>query len=238
MVESQAQAATLSLVDTLEEQRVLEELLEGAKPPAVAPERHYLLGTPFRYPPLRHGSRFGIRTRRGIFYAALSERTALCECAWYRFLFLDGMTIAPGGPIVSGHTTFHARIRTARAIALDAAPFDAHRAVVSDPSSAVESQAIGEAMREAGVEAFTYHSARDPKGRNIAAFTPAAIASRRPLRPRQWTVRTEAERVICLADHDPDAGLTFARELFLVDGALPSPATQGSGSLRGCRPRR
>ncbi len=63
LVESQAQVATLDYVDTLAEQALLEDLLETVKPPwpADSARLHYLLRTPFRYPPLPWGSRFGQR---------------------------------------------------------------------------------------------------------------------------------------------------------------------------------
>src|SRR3954464_14802986 len=62
VVEAQHQLSTRKLVDTAEEQMLLEELPEMSKPPARAPSRlHSLLSTPFRSPPLRHGSRFGTR---------------------------------------------------------------------------------------------------------------------------------------------------------------------------------
>jgi hypothetical protein len=53
MVESQEQIATRGYVDTLAEQSVLEELLEESKPayPDKTTDLHYLLKTPFRYPP-------------------------------------------------------------------------------------------------------------------------------------------------------------------------------------------
>src|SRR5688500_8455099 len=73
LVESQEQVATNRLVDTLSEQALLEEPLEATKPPvplAAAPTLDYLLSTPFRYPPLRHGSRFGRRTEPSLFYAS------------------------------------------------------------------------------------------------------------------------------------------------------------------------
>lgn len=64
LVESQEQVATLQLVDTLEEQALLEELLESGKPPvpADAEPLHYLLKTPFRYPPLRWGRGLAVAT--------------------------------------------------------------------------------------------------------------------------------------------------------------------------------
>ena len=63
LVESQEQVAASTLVDDLGEQALLEDLLDNAKPPRRPGTEglHYLLATPFRYPPLRHGSRFGNR---------------------------------------------------------------------------------------------------------------------------------------------------------------------------------
>ena len=89
MVESQHLFSTRKLVDSEAEHRVLEELIEGHKPKG---ERglHFLLATPFRYPPLPHGSRFGTRGQHGIWYGAVEQRTAFAESAYYRLLFLEG----------------------------------------------------------------------------------------------------------------------------------------------------
>src|SRR5215207_11623139 len=77
VVEAQHQVSTRKLVDSAEEQALLEEMIDSVKPPDVTNGRmHYLLFTPFRYPPLPHGSRFGRRTERGIWYGSLDLRTA------------------------------------------------------------------------------------------------------------------------------------------------------------------
>ena len=57
------------LVDDLDQLVRPETLVEASKPPAPDAQqpdtpRHLLLVTPFRYPPLRHGSRFGSRQER------------------------------------------------------------------------------------------------------------------------------------------------------------------------------
>lgn len=54
LVESQEKVATLALVDNVYEQDVLEELIETTKSnlPEDSAALHYLLKTPFRYPPL------------------------------------------------------------------------------------------------------------------------------------------------------------------------------------------
>ena len=89
LVESQEQVATLGYVDSLDEQAVLEDLLEATKPANLpdAEPYHYLLKTPFRYPPLKWGSRYGRQHEAGIFYAGKSVATTLAESAYYRFVF-------------------------------------------------------------------------------------------------------------------------------------------------------
>ena len=64
-------SSTMALVDTLDEQHVLERLLDDGKPPVPDGRRalHYLLFTPFRYPPPPGGSRFRGPNDPGVFYA-------------------------------------------------------------------------------------------------------------------------------------------------------------------------
>lgn len=91
-VESQHVTSTRKLVDSDDEQQVLEALIDTAKPPWPLGRRfvglHYLLATPFRHPPLRYGSRFGMRRERGIFYCAEAQSTVFAEKAYYVLLFL------------------------------------------------------------------------------------------------------------------------------------------------------
>ena len=74
VVESQHLFSTRKLVDSDEEQALLEELIEDVKPPAgAAAGLHYLLFTPFRYPPLRHGSGSAPAPRHGIWYGSRTQ---------------------------------------------------------------------------------------------------------------------------------------------------------------------
>ena len=97
IVESQEQVATQRLVGTLAEQDLLEAMLERSKPPRpqATDGLDYLLATPFRYPPLRHGSRFGRREEPALFYASCTRDTLLAEAAYYRFVFWQGMVESP-----------------------------------------------------------------------------------------------------------------------------------------------
>ncbi|OOG21014.1 hypothetical protein B1C78_16770 [Thioalkalivibrio denitrificans] len=223
IVESQEQVATATLVDSLEEQAVLESLLEDTKPPlpAGAP-RHYLLSTPFRYPPLPHGSRFGSRLEPGLFYGSLALPTLLAEAAFYRFHFWHAMATPPDQPFTTRHTIFEASYRTDQGLQLQHPPFERYRAVLTHPSVYGATQRLGSAMRAAGVEAFEYPSAR-AEGLNAALFTPRALCSRKPRSQEAWTCETTSRKVAFL----PDAGGTLHTlpiERFLVDGKLPDPA--------------
>jgi hypothetical protein len=239
VVEAQHVVATRKLVDTAAEQALLEELLERAKPPlpreseaARAPpvRLHYLLLTPFRYPPLRRGSRFGTRAERGIWYGADALPTALAEVAYYRLVFLEGTT-ADLEPILADLSAFRVKVRTRSGIDLRRPPFVEHEDEVSSPVSYTTSQALGRVLRECGVEACRYRSARDPGGgANVALFTPAAFAASEPEPPETWyCVATRAaveltRRALRRPDAAKGSTYRFPREVFEVAGALPSPA--------------
>ena len=225
--DSQAHVATSRLVDDLGEQAVLESLLETVEPPH---ERsfaglHPLLAAPFRYPPLRHGSRFGTRLEPSLFYGALAVETVLAEAAYYRFVFFCGMTEPPpSGRIRSQHTIFGVGYRTRQGLRLQTPPWSRHAAAIASPTDYGASQRLGAALRAGGVQAFEYPSARDPGGGiNVALFTPAALAAARPRFQQAWLCETLATAVRYAGTH-PVACHAFALTDFLVGGALPEPA--------------
>ncbi len=228
IVESQEKVATMTLVDNAEEQMLLEAILEDNKPPAVddPDAHHYLITTPFRYPPLRHGSRFGLRTRPGLFYASLETRTALAECAYYRFVFWQGMSEPPPNPrIMTDHTTFAVTVKTDKGLYLEQPPFTEFKEDISNPAHYQSSQALGEAMRGANVEAFIYPSARDNQdGANIGIYTLAAIKSKRPLRKQLWSCITSADQVSFIRLHSKNDPFNFPLQQFLTNKVLPMPS--------------
>ena len=225
-VEAQHQISTRKLVDSLEEQALLEQLIETAKPPDRTRGRlHVLLATPFRYPPLRHGSRFGRRHEPGIWYGSEARRTLFAEVAYYRLVFLEG-TRADLDGVTTTHTAFRVSMRTVRGVDLTAPPFDRHRAAIASRSEYEASQALGAAMRDAGVEAIRFPSARDAEGGvNVAAFSPAAFGTATPRDLETWHC-TATRELVELVRHDYFAprSFTFFRETFLVEGRLPAPA--------------
>lgn len=226
VVEAQHQLSTRKLVDSADEQVLLEELLEQSKPPAVASSTlHYLLSTPFRYPPLRHGSRFGSRYETGIWYGAEWIETALAEVAYYRFVLLQGTT-ANLGMLTASLTAFSVDVRSSTAIDLAHAPFADYESEISSPVNYTSSQALGAVMRKADVEMCRYVSARARvRAINVAVFSSAVFERVRPSGFETWQlVSTDDAVEFSKRDYFARLQHRFERTEFLVNGALPTPA--------------
>jgi hypothetical protein len=226
LVESQEQVATNRLVATLAEQDLLEAMLEAAKPPLPRRARRldYLLATPFRYPPLPHGSRFGARHEPSLYYAARSVGTVLAESAYYRFVFWRGMKTPPPETLRTQHTLFGARLRARQGYALHEPPFDEYRAVLASPTDYGPTQLLGRHLREAGADAIEYVSARDARrGLNVALYTPGAFARPQPTFKQEWLCETRADKVGFYARGGPGLHI-FPLLQFIVDDHLPAPA--------------
>ncbi len=195
IVEAQHISSSRDLVDTLEEHDCLEALLEESKP-HVLKEKDYLIFTPFRYPPLKYGSRFGQDYEPSLWYGSLELSTAFAEVAYYRLQFFNDTT-APLDYIEIPMTAFQTILSTQHGIDLTTTPFKAYTAEISNKHSYESSQALGTAMRNAEIEAFIYFSARTQQlGKNIAAFTPAVFQRKHHLyihHQQNW---------LCIANQD------------------------------------
>ena len=225
IVESQEQVATNSLVDSLAEQSLLEEMLERSKPPlpAGAEGLHYLLATPFRYPPLPCGSRFGRRFEPSLYYASQKLVTALSEAAYYRLVFWSGMEEPPpSSRLMTQHTVFAAHYRTLTGLQLQLPPFARYEKCLTDPGDYTITHQLGSAMRAEGVTAFEYISARDPgKGINVALYSPEAFTSNEPLYQQSWLCETRADSVVFARSNDM---YQFNLGAYLINGLFPQPA--------------
>lgn len=220
MVESQVQVATLGYVDTLAEQALLEQMLEQVKPPC-PPETvalHYLLKTPFRYPPLPWGSRFGAVYEPALFYGGCSVEATLAESAYYRFVFWQSIDAPPPKSFLrSQHTLFSAGYRTNKGIRLQQLPFSQYSSTLTSKTDYQQTRLLGSAMRASGVEAFEYCSARDSKQRLcVALFSPAAFAAKKPESQSQWLCELSAEQVLFKQQEDSRV-YQFKLEQFLVN---------------------
>lgn len=198
MVEAQHAAATTRLVDSVEEQLLLEELVESAKPPLPAAARglHYLLATPFRYPPLPGGSRFRGPGEPGVFYAADRLPTACAELGYWRWRFLRDAPALSRIDAVA-HTAFRASIR-ALSIDLREPPLSRDADLWCDPDRYGATQELARRARGSAVEAIRYASVRDPhRGGCVALLTPAGFSAKSPRGAAQtWWLSVHQDRAI------------------------------------------
>lgn len=176
-VEAQHRVATMRLVDTLQEQAVLESILEASKPPlpAAAIGRHFLLGTPFRYRS-PHASRFRTASAPGIWYGAEAVRTACAEVAYWRWRFVTDSSGLRDTELLTEHTVFAAQV-AGPGIDLMAAPWSAARRRWAHPTDYSATQALAAAAHSHGLQVLRYESARDPGGACCAVLNVQALQS-------------------------------------------------------------
>lgn len=226
IVESQSYKSTRRLVDSDEEQKILEEEIEKSKPPF--PDRnsrgrlHWLLFTPFRYPPLLEGGRFHKRSEQSIFYGAKELETAMAEIAYKRFVFRE-CTEADIPPMHVDYTSFAIKIKTNKGMDLTSSPFEKYRKNISNPLSHKESQSLGAAMRNHGVEAFSFFSARVPEGINYGLMSVEAFGNNEPVDMREWSVY-DSKNVVEFVRNMPllrNRIIKFNVADFIVKGKLP-----------------
>lgn len=229
MIESQEDFSTRKLVNSLDEQILLERMIDEVKPrlPRDCLGLHPLLYTPFRYPPLLHGSRFGKQHERSLWYGSQKLKTAMAELAFYRFNFLNASE-ASYGVVVTQLTAFSVQIKTTQAIKLTDTPFSEFTHIISSPVNYSDSQDLGSKMREEKVQAFSYLSARSSEPEiNIGLFTPDAFAKRQPESNsfQSWQCVTDHKVIEFLRTGAINTEAhSFSIDTFLIDGELPFPA--------------
>lgn len=219
VVESQEDAATLHVVDDHAEQGLLEQMLDGAKPPyrSGTDGMHYLLKTAFRYPPLRWGSRFGTHLMPSYFYASEEPETALCECAYYRFLFLHDMVQPYSDSIRSEYSLFKVRLNSNACLDLTAPKYRSARDHLTNENSYAYSQSVGSWVYEKGiVELIRFESARASQGVNVAVANPGAIRSRKPSVQQRWLCLTKPD-LVSFSSRESDVSYVFSQREFCDD---------------------
>ena len=230
MVEAQHRVSTMKLVDSLEEQELLETLLETSKPPFPPACRHldWLLATPFRYGAFYPtGSRF----RRagmtpGVFYAAEGLATAVAEMAFYRLLFFADSPATPWPVNPGEYTAFGILYATSRAIDLTEPPFLEQRDVWTHPTDYAGCQTLADTARTAEVEVIRYASARDPAGgADLALLSARAFAAPEPQERQTWRLRFGPHGVMAIGEFPP-CRLNFDRDAF------PDPRLAGMQWVR------
>jgi hypothetical protein len=221
LVEAQHKVSTLKLVDSLDEQAMLENLIEATKPP-VPPEcrhLHYLLATPFRYgSPYPTGSRFrraGLTP--GVFYAAEQPQTAVAELAFHRLLFFAESPATPWPTNPAEYTSFCVDYATASGLDLTSAPLVRDRARWTHPTDYARCQDLADAARTVTIDVIRYESVRDPQRRAaLALLSCQAFVSAAPTARQTWRMRVGLHGVQTICEF-PDIRLEFDRAAFAAD---------------------
>lgn len=214
----------MALVDTLEEQALLEQVLDDSKP--AVPEEchglHYLLFTPFRYGvPYPQGSRFrraGLTP--GVFYASVLVETAIAEMAFWRLLFYAESPRTPWPANAAGYTAFSVRFSTSKGLDLTRPALSKDAEKWAHPIDYSHCQALADTARSAGVNVLRYQSAR-AAGANVALLACPAFASRKPIEQQRWRIHVSASGARAIGD-DSDHRLAFDRSFFARDPRISS----------------
>jgi len=221
-VEAQHRVSTMVLVDTLDEQALLERILDDSKPSLESAPRslHYLLFTPFRYPPLPNGSRFRGPFDPGVFYGAEAIRTACAELGYWRWRLLNDSPQLQSIPPVP-QTLFRTAV-SGRTIDLRVPPLSRRRKQWTDPDDYSACQKLARDARAEGIQVIRYQSVRDPQAGGCAAvLSHTAFTSPTPAENQSWTLAVFRQRVFWRRDS------IFEVESFEFDaGQWTTPATQ------------
>ena len=187
-VEAQHVVSTLRLTNNDPgRQELLERILDESKPtlPTGTEKLHYLLATPFRYPPSRHGSRFRLWPDPGVLYAASHRRTACAEMGYWRCRFLRD---SPGlANIPAAAQTLFQIGATSTGIDLTEHPLAKWQELWTHRSSYIATQSLAREARSLDVQWIAYQSVRDPEsGLCYAILKPSALRPRQPLARETW----------------------------------------------------
>lgn len=224
MVETQQYAATTSLVDDLEEQAILEQILDDFKPKYAndTQDLHYLISTPFRYPPLKYGSRFGAITEPSYFYASENIAACLAEAAFYRFYLIDGTEAPFPKMLQSEHSLFFVQVVSTHTLDLTQISDAEIQKQLTDPNSYSLTQQIGQNARKVNVDLLRYFSARSQEqGINVAIDNPSVIQSAKPEDKEQYICQLDPQTGILRFSQPRTFPVMFTRSQFLIDGKLP-----------------
>lgn len=202
IVDAQHTAAGMKLVDSREEQDILDGLLAAELPvlPDIFGQLDPLLAAPFRSHSLRTGSRFRALNDPGVFYGAQQIATACAEMGYWRWRFLrDAVDLPDIKPVA--HTAFESDVATL-AIDLRDRQFERDADKWQHQTSYTATQALARSARSANLGAIRYTSVRDPQqGECVALLTPAAFAKLAPHPVKEtWWLQVRRAEVIWRSD--------------------------------------
>ena len=202
-VEAQHVVSTMRLVDTTQEQDMLEAMLEQSKPqmPISKEPKHYLLATPFRYRP-QHASRFRRAGTLGLWYGAENLLAACAEVAYWRYRFILDSVPLLGSELLTEHTFFQAKV-DGISIDLMELPWVAAKDVWTHGSDYAQPHALADLARDHGIQWICYESVRAPGNRCAAVLDVEALERASPDSHHQtWHCR--ANRNFVMMANGPD----------------------------------
>jgi RES domain len=199
MVETQYVAATMRLVDSADEQLMLEEMLEASKPPLPPQAKglHYLLAAPFRYVP-QTGSRFRAVNSPGIWYGADDAYCACAEIAYWRQRFLLDSVGLMKQTLVTDLSMYEASVQ-GRTLDLLSHPWVLAQTLWMHPSDYAETQKLATLVRDSlsGVTWIRYASVRASDHVCAAVFDPRSLTMVTAEGPYEtWHCHTTADKVM------------------------------------------
>lgn len=197
-VEAQHVVSTMRLVDSPDEQDLLEQLLEASKPdmPSTRRPLHYLLATPFRYSPA-HESRFRKANTKGQWYGALDLYAACAEVAYWRHRFILDSAGLLKEVLLTEHTFFQGQV-SGRAMDLMTPPWSQCRSLWTDGQSYAHTHALADVAQKVGLQWLAYESVRAPTFQCVVVFDPEALAEPPGGLDRTmqtWRCKASAQRV-------------------------------------------
>ncbi|MGB4061748.1 MAG: RES family NAD+ phosphorylase [Burkholderiaceae bacterium] len=197
LVETQHIAATMRLVDSADEQDLLEQMLEESKPPMpdATAGVHYLLAAPFRYFP-QTGSRFRAVNTPGVWYGGDDPYCACSEMAyWRQRFFLDSAGLHQL-ELSTEHSMYQARVNGI-AVDLLLQPWAQAEELWMHPSSYQDTQELGQLVRQSGQVAWIRYKSVRASGHTCGAvFDPKTLRMITPdMQYEQWYCHVNKDRV-------------------------------------------
>lgn len=212
LVEAQHIVSTTKLVDSGDEQDLLEQILETTKPPVPqeCQHLHYLLCTPFRYGRYPWDSRFRRKGETpGVFYGAEDPMTAVAETVWQRKLFFEGSPETPLPKEPGTYTAFSVLVQVPAAINLTEPPMSLDEVLWTDPEDYTACLDLADRVRKEGCELIRYTSVRHPDGlANIAVLTCQAFSEPNPIQTQTWHLFLRPGRTQVRREH-PKVSVEF-----------------------------
>jgi hypothetical protein len=157
-----------------------------------------------------------------LFYGSRSRFGCLLEGAYYELVFQDGPERPFPRSSAMRKAIFHVQVRTASGLKLQQHGGRELQARLRDPVDSHCCQGIGRQMREAGIEAFEYHSARSAEDVVQVGAISCCVFTSTPF--DQVEVQLEANcKEVSIRCLDDNTVHHFRRQQFEVNGELPQP---------------